>query len=174
MAILDVVTKTLRYRQLAKTLHAHFGDEAKLKGLKCLNVGGGYGGAHQILERFGFEVTTCDIDGSCDYCDLNQPLSYADDSFDVVICLAVLEHLHDWQNGLEELKRVAKHLVIATTPSVYGKPVLETLAFIHLVNKDHIDDHKYYLSKQDIVKAGYQHRYFTFLMNQLAVFRKSN
>lgn len=171
MALLDFATRKLRYRQLKHTIDRRMDHSAH--GKTCLNVGGGYGDAHELLSNLGFEVTTCDVDGSCAYCDLNARLPYADNSFDLVVCLAVLEHLDDWQNGLRELKRVAKQLVIATTPSVYGKPVLETLAAARMVNKAHIDDHKYYLTRKDLLEHGYEHRYFTLFLNQLALLEKA-
>ena len=45
-------------------------------------------------------------------------IDFPDNSFDVVICSEVLEHLHinDIVKALSELQRVAKHAVIITTP----------------------------------------------------------
>lgn len=43
-------------------------------------------------------------------------LPYQDDSFDLVICCEVLEHLEDPQRALEELKRVSKQHLIISTP----------------------------------------------------------
>jgi SAM-dependent methyltransferase len=47
-----------------------------------------------------------------------RQLPFADNSFDVVICLEVLEHLEkeDGENLLKELERVAKRQVILSTP----------------------------------------------------------
>lgn len=170
MAILDSVTKSLRYREMISAFKNNFGSN--LTGMSCLNVGGGYGYAHDILSDLGLIVTTCDISGNCYYCDLNKKLSFQDNAFDFVVCLAVLEHLDDWQNGLEELKRVCSKGVIATTPSIYGKPVLDALAVLRLVNKEHIDDHKHYLTKNEIEEHGFNHKYFQFKLNQIALYDK--
>lgn len=43
-------------------------------------------------------------------------LPYADDTFDVVVCCEVLEHVEDPRRGLEELARVAKERVLISTP----------------------------------------------------------
>ncbi len=43
-------------------------------------------------------------------------LPYADDSFDIVVCCEVLEHVEDPRRGLEELARVARDRVLISTP----------------------------------------------------------
>jgi ubiquinone/menaquinone biosynthesis C-methylase UbiE len=43
-------------------------------------------------------------------------LPFADDSFDVVVCCEVLEHLEDPRGGLRELARVAARRVLISTP----------------------------------------------------------
>lgn len=43
-------------------------------------------------------------------------LPYASDSFDIVVCCEVLEHLHEPAKGLAELARVARSRVLLSTP----------------------------------------------------------
>jgi 2-polyprenyl-3-methyl-5-hydroxy-6-metoxy-1,4-benzoquinol methylase len=44
-------------------------------------------------------------------------LSYADNSFDLVLCTEVLEHLDDPAKGLKELVRVAKKYLVISVPN---------------------------------------------------------
>jgi 2-polyprenyl-3-methyl-5-hydroxy-6-metoxy-1,4-benzoquinol methylase len=44
-------------------------------------------------------------------------LNYQDESFDVVICTEVLEHLDDPEKGLDELVRVAKKYCVLSVPN---------------------------------------------------------
>ncbi len=44
-------------------------------------------------------------------------LPYADNSFDLVLCTEVLEHLEDPEKGLKELVRVAKKYLIISVPN---------------------------------------------------------
>jgi len=57
--------------------------------------------------------------------------SLESESMDLVCSLAVIEHLNSPDNYLSEIKRILRTggTCIMTTPSVYGKPVLEFLAY---------------------------------------------
>ena len=56
------------------------------------------------------------------------------------------------QEIINELHRILKDngKIIMTTPTNPAKPILETLAFFNLVDRDHIEDHKNYFSKNDL------------------------
>lgn len=43
-------------------------------------------------------------------------IDHPDDSFDVVVCFEVLEHLHEPDRALKELARVARHAVVMSVP----------------------------------------------------------
>jgi len=62
-----------------------------------------------------------------------------------------------------------KKLLILPFPS-RSKPVLEFLAFLRLINRDHIKDHKHYLDKTQIEFLGFRHKYFLFGLNQICVY----
>lgn len=94
-----------------------------------LEVGCGEGHLAQALLAAGpapstFEITDLDIGQVPD--DLPAPLQareadvyklpYPDDSFDLVVCCEVLEHLEDPDAGLREVARVARHRVLLSTP----------------------------------------------------------
>jgi SAM-dependent methyltransferase len=50
---------------------------------------------------------------------LNDRLPYDDNSFDIVTCLDVLEHLDNPHQALKELIRVAKYSVFISLPNMY-------------------------------------------------------
>jgi 2-polyprenyl-3-methyl-5-hydroxy-6-metoxy-1,4-benzoquinol methylase len=110
---------------------------------------------------------------------LNGTLPFADNSFDVVSMLAVLEHLECPESMLREICRVLRPngFLVGTAPSNIAKPVLEFLSYrLGIVNEDEIRDHKQYYNRNSIValltKAGFtdiEHRYFQFGMNNYFV-----
>ncbi|GAB6075140.1 class I SAM-dependent methyltransferase [Desulfurobacterium crinifex] len=167
MVILDSLTAHIRYSQVLpyiKDLEKKYGR------LRILDAGGGDGSLYEVLRSRGHDVVVLDISDRGEVrADLNKPLPFKDRSFDVVVSPAVVEHLNNWETALEEFKRVGK-AVILTTPTPLAKPVLELLAKFNLVNRDHIDDHKHYLTDEEIRKHGYQTRSFLFGLNRLAVY----
>ena len=113
--------------------------------------------------------------------DLNYPLPFSENEFDVVTSLANLEHLESPQKSLEEIYRVLKPggILLLTTPSTYGKPVLEFLAFFGVVSKQEIQDHKNYFTKnilkrycKEIGFSSCKHKYFQMGMNNFLTARK--
>ena len=92
------------------------------------------------------ETFTSHIDGS---------LPFADESFDLITMLAVLEHLDRPLDILKECARVLRPNggIVIMVPSRYAKPVLEFLAFkVGIVSRDEILDHKNYFNKEDLEK----------------------
>lgn len=112
---------------------------------------------------------------------LNETLPFPDGKFDVATSLANLEHLENPRQSLAEIFRVLKPggILLLTAPSVFGKPVLETLAFLGVVSRQEIRDHKNYFTKK--ILTGYcreigfsscRHRYFQLGMNNFLIARK--
>lgn len=114
--------------------------------------------------------------------DISKPLPLADEKFDLVLSLAVLEHLESPDLILSETRRILKTggKLILTTPSPRARPLLEFFAFkLKLISKDEIGDHKHYYSKKELkdrlVKFGFKIikiKYFEFGFNLLAVAEK--
>jgi ubiquinone/menaquinone biosynthesis C-methylase UbiE len=106
---------------------------------------------------------------------LAETLPFADNSFDIVTMLAVLEHLEHPQSMLWEINRVLRPngFLVGTVPSNMAKPVLEFLSYrLGIVNKNEIRDHKAYYNRNSIVALlstnGFmdiKHQYFQFGLN---------
>lgn len=104
--------------------------------------------------------------------------------FDIVVSLAVIEHL---DNPLSILKTAYKSLkkggtLLITTPAPVAKPILEFLAYkVGVVSKQEIKDHKKYYDKEEIKilfkNAGFNVReieikHFLLGLNTLALAKK--
>jgi len=85
-----------------------------------LEIGKGNGMVSDYLKKLGFEVTTCDFDGSLkpDYVADIRTLPFSENSFDVVLAYEVLEHLpfEEIPKALSELHRVTSKYVFISLP----------------------------------------------------------
>lgn len=102
--------------------------------------------------------------------------------FDTIVSLAVIEHI-EFQQVFELFKKFKNCLndwwqIFITTPTIYAKPVLESLAFLRLVDKANIDEHKHYWNKKEIYELAQEswfeivkYKIFQVCFNQLAVFK---
>lgn len=86
-----------------------------------------------------------------------------DESFDIVLCLSVLEHLDEPQEALDGFRRILAPggLVLVNVPSWRGKPWLELSAFrLGWSPSIEMDDHKRYYDPRDLwpmlVRAGFR------------------
>jgi SAM-dependent methyltransferase len=52
-------------------------------------------------------------------CDLEKPLPFEDNSFDIVTALDVLEHLNNPHEALKELFRISRKAVFISLPNLY-------------------------------------------------------
>jgi SAM-dependent methyltransferase len=76
-----------------------------------------------------------------------------DASFDVILCLSVLEHLWDPELMLSECRRLLRPggVFLVNVPSWRGKRLLEFSAFrLGLSPRDEMDDHKRYYDPRDL------------------------
>lgn len=169
MAILDSFTRKTRF---SAALRAFRDIEKHYKRpLWVPDAGGGFSTIASLLEPRGHRVIVCDkttcYERNDVLCDLEAGLPFADESFDVVVSLAVVEHLRNWERALGEFRRVGRH-VILTTPSIYGQHLLELLLRLRLVHPEQVTDHKQCLTKKTLESFGFHHSYFLLGMNQLA------
>ena len=107
-----------------KVLEALKGEKGKL-----LDIGAGEGELAYKLQKLGFtDISCCDINPSkfklsgikCVQADLNESLPFSDDTFDIVTCTEVLEHLKDPFNAIAHISRVLKTggKAVITTPNI--------------------------------------------------------
>lgn len=84
-------------------------------------------------------------------------------SLDVILCMAVLEHLWEPELTLREMRRLLRPggVCAINVPSWAGKPVLEVLAFkLGWSPAEEMEDHKMYYNPRDLwpllVRAGFR------------------
>lgn len=139
----------------------------------------------KIKFAYGFDVSVNDKIQSDKIklvqCDLNKEIELKNDQMDIVVSLAVLEHLDNSHGYLAESYRVLKSggQLLLTTPTPFADHILKVLAFFHLIDHDEVHDHKECFTRKklhDIVKeAGYsdvQVRKFEWGLNSLIIATK--
>lgn len=84
--------------------------------------------------------------------DFEHFLPVAENEFDVITMLAVIEHLYDYAKVIADCFRGLKSggRIILTTPSPRSKPILELLANLKIISYFGIYDHKRYFKKSDL------------------------
>ena len=128
---------------------------------RILDVGCGTGANLEMLANFG-EAEGVDVsDDALEFCEakglkahkgLAEELPFADESFDVVTALDVVEHLDDDIAGLKEMHRVLK---------TNGRTLIFVPAFMWLWGvQDDVSNHRIRYTKKQIVerleKAGFE------------------
>lgn len=119
-------------------------------GRRVLDLGCGTGGYGAALSRSGRVVLVSDVDdrhvraASClglpsVLVGANQPLPFADRSFDTVLLVEVLEHLEDPEQVIREALRVTGKRLLATVPDCSHLRRLGEfgLTFEHMLELDH-------------------------------------
>ena len=90
----------------------------------ALDIGCREGDQTKRLELLGFEVTSIDIEKNFKRCiimNANDPLSFSDESFDLIWCSEVIEHLDRPAESLSDLRQTLKPggKLIKTTPNSF-------------------------------------------------------
>ena len=93
-----------------------------LKPKKVLEIGIGNGFVYNYLKEKGIKIKTLDIDKNLnpDAAGSVLGIPFIDESFDVVVCCEVLEHLpySECSKALEEIHRVSRKHVVLSLPDV--------------------------------------------------------
>ncbi len=94
-------------------------------GKTALDVGCREGAQTRWLRNRGYTVTSIDVEHAfvdCQVVDVNRGLSFPNESFDLVWCSEVIEHLEDPSATMRELRRVTRSGgdIILTTPNSYA------------------------------------------------------
>jgi SAM-dependent methyltransferase len=128
-------------------------QKSKFQNPKILDVGCGTGGNLEMLEKFGAAEGVDVSDDALEFCKskgltvhkgLAEKLPFADESFDVVTALDVIEHLDDDVAGLKEMRRVLK---------TGGKTLIFVPAFMWLWGvQDDVSNHRIRYTKKQIVQ----------------------
>jgi SAM-dependent methyltransferase len=98
-------------------------------GKRALDVGCAYGYSSTVLDKLGYE--TCGVDvsawgvkqakensgGNFLVCDAQSQLPFLKESFDLVTCFDVLEHLGSPLDALRNMLEVCRGLIVCTTPN---------------------------------------------------------
>ena len=101
---------------------------ARYEAPKLLDVGAGHGAMAQRLWQQGVQVTACDLlpeyfhfdQIPCDRVDLTQTFPYPDASFDIIMAVEVMEHIHDHVSFFRETFRMLKPggVLLFSTPNI--------------------------------------------------------
>jgi ubiquinone/menaquinone biosynthesis C-methylase UbiE len=127
------------------------------KNKKALDVGCREGTQSMLLEKKGYEVVSIDIEKNykkCSIVDANKKLPFKNDSFDLIWCSEVIEHLNNPQKVVKEFNRVIKPggEIILTTPNSYFWLFRIASIFGLTPKKIQRKDHKHFFSKKDMDK----------------------
>jgi len=142
-----VVNDVLRYRNTAHLKMLHFAPEPFFRDF--------------FLRRFGqYESADIDMEGVNHKVDL-QKLPFSDESYDFVFASHVLEHIHNDENAISEIRRILKPNGIAILPVPifvektieYPEPNPNESSHIRAPGMDYFERYQRHFSKVDIFRS---------------------
>ncbi len=124
-------------------------------GRRCLDVGAREGNQTRWLQGRGYEVESIDVEPGfpeCKVVNVDDGLPYEDDSFDLIWCSQVIEHLKDPEFALNEFRRVTRSGgdIILTTPNSYALLFRLISLFGMTPQRIQRDDHLHFFDLNDI------------------------
>ncbi len=129
------------------------------QGRRALDVGAREGNQTRWLESRGYEVEPIDIEPGFDGCkvvNVDEGLPYDDDSFDLVWCSEVIEHLQFPDKAIREFRRVTRPggEIIMTTPNSYALLFRAISVFGLTPERIQRDDHIHFFDQRDIERLA--------------------
>ena len=95
---------------------------------KVLEVGAGHGAFTERLYREGFDVSACDLfpeifylkEVECRKADVTENLPYSSGTFDIIVAVEVMEHIHDHLPVFRESSRLLREngVFLFSTPNI--------------------------------------------------------
>jgi len=112
----------------------------------------------------------------------NKIIPLPDSSVDIIISLAVLEHIDSPKHILLDIHRVLKSggKAIITTPTPLAQKILEFMSYrLGVLSRREIEEHQNYFTKEDLISMLQSvkgilvsHTYFEFGLNNLLIIEK--
>lgn len=121
----------------------------------ALDIGCREGNQTRWLRDRGYDVKSIDVEKAfvdCQVVNVDEGLPFEDDSFDLIWCSEVLEHLKDPAASLAEMRRVSRPGgdIILTTPNSYAL-LFRAISLVGLTPKKiQRDDHLHFFDEADI------------------------
>ncbi|HEY9004643.1 MAG TPA: class I SAM-dependent methyltransferase [Ohtaekwangia sp.] len=117
------------------------------KNLNVLELAAGYGWYSKYLHNKGHRVTSVDIEPHFEQeginvilADLEKPIGFKNDSFDVVVVWDIIEHINNESQILNEIQRVSREnaLIFISVPHVDDSRIASSyLTYSHFKDKTH-------------------------------------
>ncbi len=137
--------------------------EKNTVGKKVLDVGCAQGWYIKYLKDLGFEVQASDLEKAIKFADVpfvQAPvtnLPFADNSFDTVLAINIVEHVEDEIKALSELYRVTKKRLLLSVPnSEDGLLQKYNLTFRHQTDKTHRREYSQKSVKEKLEQADFE------------------
>ena len=127
----------------------------KGNGKFALDVGCREGTQSEWLKKNGYDVVSIDIEKDYEHCrivDVNNKLPFENESFDLIWCSEVIEHLDSPKKSVDEFMRVLKKdgELIMTTPNSYAMIFRFASLFGLTPKKLQRKDHKHFFNIRDM------------------------
>lgn len=131
-------------------------------GKRVLDVGCAQGWYIKYLKDLGFEVQVCDVEKVIEFDDVPfvqgsaTDLPFADNSFDTVLAINIVEHVEDEEKALSELRRVTNKRLLLSVPNSADDLLQKyNLTFRHQTDKSHKREYSQAEIKSKLEKVGF-------------------